>query len=496
MNDKKQGMATHYLRYSTGSLLVMFAGLVSFPVMTRLLDNTQYGILGYYDTWVLMAVSLGKLGAQHAVLRFYPHDGDATRLQAFSTNLFYLPMTISLVLWVVVGAGLIVFNWLGGVPHSPMFWFALLLMPMLILASMVEMVLRASENSRLQMYTRIGWRWLELALMLSAVLLLQHSALAAYGGKFAAAALAMVFYVGWMKRNLAFSRSSVDPALLRQGMIYGLPLVANEIFMVALVSLDRLMIKDILGDFASVGIYTIGASLAMQVNVFLSITMFEAFAPMANRLYDTEGAAAVRALKARILMVMTYAAVAIATLLWTFGTDLIIALSGPDKAASGPVFSWLGIVYALQSILMVAGYGLLLEKRSGRVLALMSGTLLVNAALNLWWIPAYGVMGAVYATVVSSAFQGVAHCVWVPRSLLQLPDARTVAIAGVVAAAGVALVWVSGLSGLNPGWPRLLAGGTSLGGFYALAVLVLDPRVRALLRQWRANAAVRAPLAG
>jgi O-antigen/teichoic acid export membrane protein len=31
-------------------VLVLIAGFVSFPVLTRLLDNHQYGILGYYDT--------------------------------------------------------------------------------------------------------------------------------------------------------------------------------------------------------------------------------------------------------------------------------------------------------------------------------------------------------------------------------------------------------------------------------------------------------------
>ena len=48
MTAKKPGFATHYLRYSTGNLLVIVAGLVSFPILTRLLDNKQYGILNYY----------------------------------------------------------------------------------------------------------------------------------------------------------------------------------------------------------------------------------------------------------------------------------------------------------------------------------------------------------------------------------------------------------------------------------------------------------------
>ena len=107
MTAKKPGFATHYLRYSTGNLLVIVAGLVSFPILTRLLDNKQYGILNYYDSWVLMAVAFGKLGAQHAIMRFYPHGGDADRLRAFSTNLFFFPLAVSLGLWALLCMGII-----------------------------------------------------------------------------------------------------------------------------------------------------------------------------------------------------------------------------------------------------------------------------------------------------------------------------------------------------------------------------------------------------
>src|SRR5688500_20366037 len=61
---RRVSMGTHYLRYSTANALVLLAGLISFPALTRLLDNTQYGILGYYETWVMMAVAIAKLGAQ------------------------------------------------------------------------------------------------------------------------------------------------------------------------------------------------------------------------------------------------------------------------------------------------------------------------------------------------------------------------------------------------------------------------------------------------
>ena len=489
MTAKKPGFATHYLRYSTGNLLVIVAGLVSFPILTRLLDNKQYGILNYYDSWVLMAVAFGKLGAQHAIMRFYPHGGDADRLRAFSTNLFFFPLAVSLGLWALLCMGVIFTDIATGLRQPGMFWLAVVAAPLIVFASLTETVLRITENSHLVMLSRMAWRWLEVVTMVGAVLLLHHTALAAYGGKLLATLLMILFYLYWVRRNLGFSRASFEKSSVKEGLFYGLPLVANEVIAVAFVLLDRIMIKGIIGSYEAVGINSIGASLAMQVNFFTNITMFEAFMPMANRLYFTEGAAAVRVLKARVLVPMTYALVGIATLLWCFGTDAVIALSGHTKSASGPVFAAVGAIYALLPILMVAGYGLLLEKRTFKVLTLTSFSLAINAVLNILWIPTYGVMGAVYATAVSSAAYAIATCAWVPRDLLKLPELRVVATAGLLGGSVVLAIPAFNLFALSPGWPRLLIGGGTVGAGYALAVLLLDARVRDMLRDlllsWR-----------
>ncbi|HZW18377.1 MAG TPA: oligosaccharide flippase family protein [Luteimonas sp.] len=494
MSPRKPGFATHLLRYSTGNVLVIAAGLVSFPILTRLLDNAQYGILNYYDSWVLMGVAVGKLGAQHAIMRFYPHGGDTARLHSFSTNLFYLPLAISLALWALLVAGIAFGDLFAGARQSPMFWLALASAPILVFASLVETVLKITENSRLVMVSRISWRWVEVATMVTAVLVLQHSALAAYGGKLAAAGLVVCFYLWWMRRHLQFSRQHMDRRVLREGLVYGFPLVANEIVAVAFILLDRVMLKQIVGHFEAVGIYSIGAALAMQVNAFTNTTVFEAFTPMANRLFTTDGPAAVRALKAKILLPMTYALVGIAAVLWCFGADAVIALSGHTKSASGPVFAMIGTVYALMPLLLVSGYGLLLEKRTLKVLVLTSGSLVVNTVLNVLWIPRFEVMGAVYATIVASVVYAVSICVWVPRELLQLPRPRVVATALLAAGFCVAAYSSGDLFGLAAGWPRLMLGGGSMGLLYLALVLLADARLREALVDWRGLRAPARPL--
>jgi O-antigen/teichoic acid export membrane protein len=484
MPPRRVSMGTHYLRYSTANALVLLAGLISFPALTRLLDNTQYGILGYYETWVMMAVAIAKLGAQHAIIRFYPHGGDPERMERFATNLLLLPMLASLCLWLLAVTVLGSIAWFGGVAFSPVLWCAVLAIPLMVFASLVQMIIRAGELSGLLMVTKVAWRWLELVLMLAAVIAIERSALAAYGGRILAAVIVLAWYVRWLRRTVRFSRAAVDVGQFAEALRYGMPLVLNEIAGVALISIDRVMLKWILDDYAVVGIYTIGYSLAIQVSVFMSASLSESFVPVANRLYETEGPASVRALKQKILLPLTYVSLGIAAAIWSTGSDVLHAVSGPDKWASGPIFAWAGTLFALYPLIDISGYGLLLHKRTVTVFKLTLGAALINIALNLAFIPAYGPMGAVYSTVISYALLGGAICALCPRELLRLPDARSLLTAGGAVVLYLGTLEATGLFGLTAVWPRLF---TAFGLWmltYMLPVLVLDGRLRSALLGW------------
>lgn len=475
------GTGKHYLRYSSATILMMATGLVSFPVLTRLLDNTQYGILGYYETWVLMTVAVIKLGAQHAIIRLYPFGGDELRLTHFATNLMFLPLAVSAVLWsmgIVVFAGV---SWWREIPHSAVLWCALLAIPLMVFISHVEMTLRASERSGLLTTTKVTARWMELALVLTAVVLIQRSALAVWGSRLAMMVIVVAFYVHWVRRHLHFSRASLDLGAYRESLIYGLPLVANEIAGAALASIDRIMLKHMLDDYAAVGIYTIGYALAMQLGVLVNAPFWDAFTPALNRTYSLHGEAQVRAMKARVLVPVTYASVGVAVGIWTSGSDVLQMLSGPGKAASGEVFAWVGTMYAVMLLLDLSGYGLLLRKRTGMVLLLTLLALVVNVGLNLLWIPKYGYMGAVYATVISYLAFGVSRCLVCPRGLLQLPDRRSLLVA--LGAAGLFLVVIDvcGLAGLESHWMRAALAGALWLLCYVLPVWALDQRLRRLV---------------
>lgn len=479
--DTPPGLGTHYVRYSAANLFVMLAGIVSFPILTRLLDNTQYGILGYYEAWVAIAVAVAKLGTQHSLVRFYPFQGSAEKLEHFATNLVALPLAISLSLCALVALLLWMFSLAPGGGFSPVFWCALVSVPLLVLASVIDSILRASERSLLLTVTRVVKRWLELLLVLGAVIALQQTALAVYWGRLAAAVLVVGYCVHWARRNLSFSMKALDVPAMLDSWRYGMPLVANEIAFIVLISVDRVMLKEMTGDFEAVGIYTIGYALAMQVNILMQASLYEAFVPVANRIHDSEGAGGVQALKRRILLPMTYASIGIAALILGVGNEAMVALSGPTKAASGPVFVAIGVTFALFPLIDIAGYGLLLRKKSMLVLVTTFAAALFNIALNLVLIPRYGVMGAVIATTASYILLGAIKCWLCPRSLRGFPPLRAVVLACACAAAFLALIQFGHVLSALAIWMRLFLAGVLFLAVYVLPVWLLDPHLRGMV---------------
>jgi len=483
----RPGIATHYLRYTIGNVLVMVAGFVSFPIMTRLLSNTEYGVFGYVDTWLLILAGVFKLGGQHAIIRFYPHRGGFNALGRFGANFVLLPLLCSIVFWLLAIAGYGIWSLLYP-PERPIIgWIGLGLLLPTIWMSFVTSVLTAEERSDLSVRVSVGSRWLDAVFILLVIYFLERNALGVYAARLGSAIVVTLCLTIWLSRRVPLRWRDRDFAQWFAGVRYGVPMMANELSSVLLSFVDRLMLKHLMGAFAPVGVYTIGYGLAMTINTLLQNALFTAFTQVSVRQFETEGPQAVVRTKRLLLHILVYVVIAMCVCLITVGPDALLLLAGPDKAASAPVFVLIGINYALDGLFGICFTGLLLHKRSGLVFAMTLAATVLNVLLNLVWIPAYGVMGAVYATFASFILLTVLHYVTCPRELRVWPDRNATLIACVLGL----LVWlvadVSGLFGLTSHFERLLAMGVLMMGLYIAPALALDRPLREAVQTWVRN---------
>ncbi len=423
------GIGVHYARYLGANVLVTAAGFVSFPFMTRLLDNHQFGVLGYYEAWLLLLAGVLKLGTQHAILRFYPHNGGRDALLRFRSDHLLLPFALSLMLWLTcAGAAWLLIEYVAD-GERPVLWLMLLMVPLTIWCSFVEAVMFAMERSDITLWLKSAWRWGELGLVLLTILLIERSAVGVFAARLVVLLIVATWLGWWLRRWLRGSLTRPRRDAWLAGLAFGLPMMANELLQVVFGLGDRVLLRVLTGDFAIVGIYTIGYGLAMAVAAVLGQTLAQAFTPTAVRLFETRGPAAVVELKRDMLDVWIVGIAIVSALLLTGGEELLLVLAGPSKAASAPVFVWVALIVVWYSLFEIAQYGLVLQKRPLRFMLNSLYATLFNLALNVPLIVHYGVIGAVVATAVSYVLLvllQVWHC---PRELRYLPPAWRFAVA-------------------------------------------------------------------
>src|SRR5687767_13246022 len=90
----------HTSAYTVGSLLTTMAGLISFPIFTRIFSVDEYGLMSFISATLLFLVGFAKLGMQHSTVRFHGDtrvgDLEVTPTTYYSTVL--LSMAVSAVI--------------------------------------------------------------------------------------------------------------------------------------------------------------------------------------------------------------------------------------------------------------------------------------------------------------------------------------------------------------------------------------------------------------
>jgi O-antigen/teichoic acid export membrane protein len=474
----RPGVATHYLRYVGGNLLVMVAGFVSFPIMTRLLDNGQYGIFGYFDAWLLILVAVFKLGAQHTILRFYPHVGGEGALARFGANFVLLPFLWGCGLWLLALIAYAVIVYIAPPEAAGIGWVMLLLLPPTMWISYVGSVAFAQEKSKVSVRIAVGQRWLEAFAILATVYWWDRSARGAYVARLAVALVFAFILLRWLRRRLPMHRRDFNAAACIEGLRYGLPMVVNEIASSLLSFADRLMLRQMLGSFAAVGVYTIGYGLALNISNLLNYALYNAYTQVSVREYETKGPEAVVRTKRAVLHVLVYIAAGMIAGLLGVGNDVLLLMAGADKAGSAPVFQLIGVNYVLDGFFGICTAGLLLHKRSTTILVLSMGALVLNVAINLVWIPRFGVMGAVYATFVSFMTLHIVKYRFCPPDLRALPGWRETILSSGLAFLSLAIAHYWNLFDIVSHFGRLMAMGTMMIFTFVMPALLLDRRLR------------------
>lgn len=489
-------LAVHASHYSLGSLLTAIAGLVSFPLLTRIFSVADYGVMSLVGASVTIAVAVGKLGVQHAVVRH--HSEIVAGRRPYTLQQLSSTTVLGMAATGLVAAGLVLAaSRLGpGRPSGdPRVRELLAIMCVAVVLAVVESTLvnftRAELRTKLLVAYQVAKKYLGLALILGAVLAVARDLTTFYVATALTEALAVVVLAAVLFRRGGLPRprlAAFSPALYGEMLAYGVPMMlGNELSGIVLAVGDRYVIEALIGP-GPLGLYAAAYTLCEYVQVVLVVSMAQAILPIYTQLWDRSGRAATAAFIDRSLRSYVLLGAPVIAGLAAVGPELLPALASSRYAAGAVVLPWVMAGMVVSGANVIVGAGLFVERRTRRIMVVLMSGAALNIGLNLAWVPRLGILGSAIATFVSYAATSVLLAAAGRKFLPVTPPWGTLARAG-----AASLAMYLAVSGLHTGAPvltialRVVAGAA----LYAALVAAVDADAREVLgdllrgRGWR-----------
>jgi len=241
-------------------------------------------------------------------------------------------------------------------------------------------------------------------------------------------------------------RPGLSPRILGRMLAYGAPLAPSAVAFWVLSYLDRTLLL-LLRDSHHVGLYEVGSKVAAIV-AFLTFAFTQAYVPLSYEMARREES---RPAYGRILLAYTVGFGWVAVALSAFASEVVMVLAADEYHGGTVVVPWLVGGVAISGAGAVLATGIHLAQRTIWVTIIAVASAAANYVLNLWWIPAHGMVGAAAATLASYLLMNLLLVIVAERlHPIGYPWGRVIAAtglatAGVVAATAVDAWWIRGL---------------------------------------------------
>ena len=388
----------------------MAIGLVSFPIFTRVLTVADYGTMELIQRLALLGTAAGKLGVQHAILRFF-NPKEFTQNPATARGFYSTAILGATGTGIIAGVATLAAFLLAAGKNAPgqngiglaLALLAGTLSIIRVLYSILTNLLRAEERSGTFTLTSVGGRAATVATILTLFAFWKPDLGLYFTGTVAVELAIVLGLIAWLMRRRLIEYASFDRKLFRSMVAFGLPMVAYETLVVALDSSDRFLIRNLLGA-NPLGYYAAAYTVCIYIQDLLMVPINLAMMPIYLKLWNTEGPARTAEFLSDSFRLFVIAAACLVAGVTACAASAITLLASAKYAASAPLIPWIvsGLVlYAANAFLNAP---LLIEKKTTTMATLVGCALVAKVAMNLVLLPRLGLLGAVASTIFGYLF--------------------------------------------------------------------------------------------
>ncbi len=400
----------HFRNYASAGLAASLLGLVTFPLLTRALSVGDYGLLGLVMSTATVFVAVGKLGLQHSMIRFFAAEQERgakhlkNMLSTIATSLSLMSL-VCVLLW--LGYSQFVVPRISDSSEAvSLFLVATLLVPVKMLSSGAQNLLRANENSGMNAIASVFEKLLRLALIVACLFTIGLDAAHIVSISIVSelALLLLLLKSAWP--FLKDIRPQLKMLTLGPLIVFGLPSMAGEIAGLLLEVGDRYVIEAYLGA-EKLGLYAAAYNMSMYLEWVLIVSLQAAMIPHYVRLYERSGEAATVAFVTSALRSYVLAGVGIMAVFCAVAPELLMLLAGDRYAAGGAIVPWVVAALLVGGGTHLFAAGLYIYKKPIMLVTWTLIAFVINIVLNILTVPTYGLVAAAIATFVCYLIRSV-----------------------------------------------------------------------------------------
>lgn len=390
-------------QYFWGEALIMASGVISFPILTRIFSQSEYGLLSLIAVTIGICSKLSSLGANRSLIRFFHHYQKKEELDVFlCTNLYAMVgfglffSIISVSVSQVLLPGEDIFN-----DFNALFPLALVWMLFQNVIAFLHAPFRLID--KIVVYNVIGIvRKYSSMLMAVGFVLLFDNLFAFYYAQIISEGIVLLILFVWLSKKIGGFLKKPSRIVFFQSLRYGFPLAISGIASLFFNSGDRYLIAHMLGK-EQVAIYSVGYTFCDYIKELLITSVNLSLIPLIFKSFENNQFDKARDTLCKVIKYYSFIALPLIFLFVLIPKELIIIVASDKYSESAKIMPIVMAGVLVGGLLFPFSAGFHLKKDTVSILLITFSMAVLNIVLNCFMIPIYGLKGAALSTLISGA---------------------------------------------------------------------------------------------
>ena len=402
MKENKGSVFKSFLEYFYGNFIVLLLGLVSLPLITRVMTEAEYGRTSMFQSAVSVVYIFAILGLDQGYIRFFYQDKISRK------KLFYQCLFPSLFLIVIVS---LIYFAFSSVFNNFLFERNGLDITLLVVGYAVTSIferflflnIRMDQNGKLYSNLNILSKVLYIAfIFIFTSILGDDFRVVLYALTLPLFLVTLGLFIRFIMINHSekISLLKVNENDISWGELlkYSMPFIPMLLMEWLLSSMDKWSIR-IFNDFSETGIY----AAAMQIMVIIltiKITFVAFWSPIAMDKYENEPEEVCKPFFADMFSKVQFLALSLAFLLTSFRGVVVLILGQRYRSAIN-IIPFLALMPVLSIMFEMTGQGVKFVKKVKYLNYASLAAIITNLVGNTLLVPIYKGVGAALATAIT-----------------------------------------------------------------------------------------------